>query len=330
MLRNLSKVREAINDKQTKTLFANQRRNFPRVRIIANEKNELWQADLMDTGSLNPEDNLTSDTKGPFSKTNQPVKFLLIVIDVYSRYAWAIPLPSKDKTVVTPAFEYIVREAGAPQKLHVDDGGEFWNAPLKKQMLHHDVNMYSTHSDVGAPHAERFIRTIRGYIAKVRQHTHSTKWVHVLPEILHIYNTRVHSVTQETPEDVFKNEKVPMEPDEVEVPDNEVPILIGTPVRIAKQRGIFDKSVDYIWSRQVYMVVSIVQTSPTTYLVADHKGEVLQGVFYRQELQETVFPDKYDVRVLGSQINKQGKKEIQVEWIDYDDEPQWIPASDAD
>jgi len=83
------------------------RRKFARRRVTVNGVDNIWSADLVDMQAL--------------AKYNDGVKYLLNVIDVFSKYAWSVPL--KDKT---GKFEAIIKSCGRqPDMLWVDRGSEF-------------------------------------------------------------------------------------------------------------------------------------------------------------------------------------------------------------
>ena len=66
------------------------------------------------------------------SKFNKGVRFLLGVIDIYSKYAWIIPLKVKKGITITNVFQKILDESNhKPNKIWVDKGSEFYNRSMK-------------------------------------------------------------------------------------------------------------------------------------------------------------------------------------------------------
>ena len=66
------------------------------------------------------------------SKFNKGIRFLLCVIDIYSKYAWVIPLKDKKGITNTNAFQKIFKESNRrPNKIWVDKGSEFYNISMK-------------------------------------------------------------------------------------------------------------------------------------------------------------------------------------------------------
>ena len=96
------------------------------------------------------------------SKCNKGFRFLLCVIDNYSKYAWVILL--KDITIAS-AFPKILKESNRkPNKIWVDKGSEFYNRSMKSWLEKNDIKMYSTHNEGKSVVAERFIRALKNKI----------------------------------------------------------------------------------------------------------------------------------------------------------------------
>ena len=101
-------------------------------------------------------------------KCNKGIKFLLCVIDSFSKYAWAAPLKDKKGISIVKAFQIILKQLNSrkPNKIWVDKGSEFYNASFQKWLQDNDIVMYSTHNEEKSVVAERFIRTLISKIYK--------------------------------------------------------------------------------------------------------------------------------------------------------------------
>ena len=89
------------------------RRKFRKRRIFASGVDAIWSADLVDMQS--------------FSKTNNGYKYILMIIDVFSKFGWAIPLKTKTGLEVSKVFHDLWKTQPTPQKLWTDKGKEFYN-----------------------------------------------------------------------------------------------------------------------------------------------------------------------------------------------------------
>ena len=130
-------------------VFSPQITKFRRKRIIPLYKDETWSADLIDKSSL--------------SKYNNNYKFILTVIDIFTKYAWAVPLKNKSVLSITNGFKIVLTESPQggsesrkPEKLWVDRGSEFYNKTFKSLLKEYETKLYSTDIDLKAVFIERF------------------------------------------------------------------------------------------------------------------------------------------------------------------------------
>ena len=78
------------------------------------------------------------------SKFNKGFRFLLCVIDIFSKYAWVVPLKDKKGISIVNAFQKILKESDRkPNKIWVDKGSKFYNNSFKKWLKDNDIEMYS-------------------------------------------------------------------------------------------------------------------------------------------------------------------------------------------
>ena len=101
------------------------------------------------------------------SKYNKVIRFLLRVMDNFSKYAWVVPLKYKKGTTIVNAFQSILSSSKRkPNKIWVDQGSEFYNNSFKKLFKDNNIEMYSTYNEGKSVFAERFIRTLKNRIYK--------------------------------------------------------------------------------------------------------------------------------------------------------------------
>lgn len=132
-----SDVREGV----IRELFAPARRNFPRTKIVISEPWETISSDLIDMRN--------------FRSYNKNFSYILIVIDNFTKYAFAFPLKTKSGSEVAQNLK-IVLEKGYPiRKLWTDEGKEYKNATVQNLLKKHGVEWYHTFSPVKASIAER-------------------------------------------------------------------------------------------------------------------------------------------------------------------------------
>ena len=122
-------------------------------KIYSSFKDDIWGADLADMQLL--------------SNFNKGFRFLLYVIDKYSKYTWVVPLKGKKGISIVNAFQRILKKYNRKlNKIWVDKGSEFYNSYFKKWLRDNNIEMYSTHNEGKSVVAERFIRTLKSKIYK--------------------------------------------------------------------------------------------------------------------------------------------------------------------
>ena len=95
------------------------------------------------------------------SKYNKRIKYLLCTIDLFSKYAWVVPLKDKRGISIVNAFQKIISEGRKPNKIWVDQGSEFYNNTFKGFLKTNNIEMYSTYNEGKSVLAERFIRALK-------------------------------------------------------------------------------------------------------------------------------------------------------------------------
>ena len=295
------------------TLNKPMRRRFPTRRYLTSGINDLWQADLMEMI--------------PYSKINSGYKYILVVIDVFSRFGRALPLKSKSADDVSHALSVMLKN-DKPSNFQTDEGKEFYNSKVKALLKSKGINHYSVFSQYKAAVVERFNRTIRERLNKLFTKQGNKKWVSVLPAIVHSYNHSVHRSLGIAPVDVT----IEREPDiwfkqNSYLKGKKVKYKINDYVRISKTKGPFLYNFNHNWSDEVFRIISISDGTPTQYGVKDIDDIPVKGKFYAEELQTIAEPKVFRIeriiRTKGTGIHKQ----YYVKWHGYK-QPSWISQKD--
>ena len=101
------------------------------------------------------------------SKFNKEFRFLLCVIDIYSKYVWVNPLKDKKGTKITNSFQKTLNESGhISQKIWGDKGSKFYNRSMKSWLEKNAIEIFSTHNEGKSVVTKRFIRTLKNKICK--------------------------------------------------------------------------------------------------------------------------------------------------------------------
>ena len=238
-------------------------KTFKKRKVNSQFKDNIWGVDLADMQSL--------------SRKNKGVKYLLCVIDLYSKYAFVIPLKDKKGINIVNAFDKIMKQSNRkPNKIWVDQGSEFYNNVFKKWLSDNDIIMYSTYNEGKSVVAERFIRTLKNKLYKHMTATGKNVYYDVLDDVVNKYNNTKHSTIKMKPIDIGDNNKR-VYIDEHNEKDSR--FKVGDRVRISKFKNIFAKGYTPNWRSEIFIVDKINDTVPYTYNLKDLNDEEILGSF---------------------------------------------------
>ena len=294
------------------------RKNFTKRFVFVRNSNDIWAADLIDLRS--------------HSKKNDGMKYILMVIDVFSKYGWAVPIKFKTGSAVADAFKQILDTEAPPKKLWVDEGKEFLNKIMDRILKKHGIEIYSTHNDEKCSVVERWNRTIKTKLWKYFSANGTYRYIDVLQALIDKYNNTRHRSTGLTPIEARKlenHEKVFKNLYFKKVQDREFNprFKVGDEVRITKKKKLFDKGYTNNWTHKIYTIAEVLNTFPPTYKIKDDKG-VFEGSFYEAELQKTNENVFQIEKILGWKMID-GERYGRVKWKGYDSSyNSWVPAKE--
>ena len=123
------------------------------------------------------------------------------MVDVLSKYAWAIPIKNKTGAVMVQALQMLWKQASPrqPQRVQSDDGTEFMNAKVQAFFKQHQVDHFSTQGDTKDALAEVLIKTLKTKLHRYFTAANTLTCLKALPTIVKQYNHTVHSSIQEKP-----------------------------------------------------------------------------------------------------------------------------------
>ena len=283
-------------------------RKFEKRKVYSTFKDNIWGIDLADMQLL--------------SKYNKGIRFLLCVIDIFSKYARVVPLRDKKGISIVKAFQSILKQSNSkrpkgnsaqhvkPNKIWVDKWSGFYNAYFKKWLRDNDIVMYSTHNEGKSVVAERFIRTLKSKIYKYMTSVSKNVYIDKLDDIVDEYNNTYHTTIKMRPTDVKDNTYINTSK---EINNKDPKFKVGDHVRISKYKNIFAKGYMPNWSEEVFVIKKVKNTSPWTYVINDLNGEEIIGTFYEKESQKT---NQEEFRI-EKVIRRKGDK-LYVKWRGYD------------
>jgi transposase InsO family protein len=312
-----TKVKEFLEQQNTYTLHKPIKKKFETRKVYVHGIDNQWQADLVEMQE--------------FSKENEGLKYLLTIIDCFSKYAWAIPIKDKTADQTIEAFNNIFKQR-KPLKLQTDKGKEFINKKFQELLKRNNIHWFSTNSDLKASIVERFNRTLKTKMWKYFTQIGTRKWIDIVDDLVYNYNNSYHRSIKMTPVEGSKKENESIVYKnlyrESKLSKKSNKFKVGDKVRISKWKGTFEKGYLPNWTRELFTVSKVLNTSPTTYKIEDYNDEEIEGSFYEPELVKFDKQDEvYEVeKILKTRI-KNGEKEYLVSWRSYGPEyNSWIPA----
>lgn len=222
---------------------------------------------------------------------NDGIKYLLICIDAFTKFAFVRPM--KDKTNVTTLknFISILNQARKhPKNVLSDRGSEFLNQNFLNYCRNNDIKMINNYTSVHAPIAERYIRTLKKIITTYLTANNTKRYIDKLQDLVQSYNTRRHSSIKMSPYEAEKptsafQVRTALSKLRKNIRKKPVQYKVGQKVRIALERRKFSRGHDPKFSEELFTIYMIKTKLPIPiYYVEDENKEKISGGFYGYEL----------------------------------------------
>ena len=252
------------------------KKTFPRRRVISRFPFDLFMADLIEY----PHDRFV----------NNGYKFILILIDCFTKMVYAAPMKKKNKEWTADAFESIFKEFDEfPVNLVTDGGKEFFNSSVQKVFQNYGINHYKcpTKTKWKASVAERAIRTIKSRLEKYFRFHKRRKWIDVLQQFIENYNKTPHRSIGMAPQEVSAENR-----DKVYkrlYPYKDISVVckfkIGDKVRKIRDKKEWEKGYTENWSEKIYKIIESRQSNGVCfYKIADLDNKLVDGIWYYYQL----------------------------------------------
>ena len=252
-----------------------QMKRFPRNPYSVTNVMDVWECDLVDIQSV--------------VKFNDNHKYILTVIDVFSKYLHMVPLKVKTGAATASAFESVLRDPKyrrrRPICVRTDKGKEFL-AVLKREVIQFQV---CKNPDVKCSIVERAHRTVKNRIYKYFTYNNTYRYIDVLPKFVNAYNATVHAATGMAPAKVIDLDVLAigrrMNDKRNRVPTVRPKLRVGQTVRISKENMKFAKGFEHNFSTEIFRIAKVIELSPRLiYEPEDQNKSPIDGQFYQEEL----------------------------------------------
>ena len=321
---NRQDVVEYLREEQAYTLHKPARRHYQHNHIYVGGIDAQWQADLADMQGL--------------ARQNDGMRYLLTVIDVFSKFDWVEPVKTKDALAVTAAFRNVLNGTAprGPRRLQNDKGKEFFNASFANLIRHFGIQHFASDSDQKAAVVERFNRTIKTLLWTYMSDKATVRWLDVLQKLVVSYNDSYHGSIGMAPADVTKKHENRIwarlyGDGDTHLKQKTLPV--AAMVRISKSKGVFEGGYMPNWSKEHFTVGE----APTArkgskrrvYKISDYNGEPVTGTWYDEKLQHITNNHYRIERLIRRRTASDGRKEILVKWVGWPENfNSWIRDED--
>ena len=230
---------------------------YPTNKTDVYHFDDTWSLDILDLKDYGPEN-------------NRGYRYVLVTIDIFSKYGWTVPLKNNNAQTIKDSFEKIlISSKRKPNLIESDRGKEFYNKVFQELPDNNNIKLYSRNKYLGAVFAERFNKSIRNLLKKPVFERGDGNWIDILSTITKQNNNKVHSSTKLTPiqASLKKNEgyvyKIVLDKRKKIKPKYE----IGDLVRTADSKRTFSKSDTKNWSHKLYKITEIVNDTIPSYKI---------------------------------------------------------------
>ena len=298
------------------------RKGFKRRRVVVQGVDFQWEADLMDVQSL--------------ASYNNAIRFLLVVVDVFSRYLWVEPLKDKKAKSVINAFDKIFKGTRHPRAIRSDKGSEFYNRYFKQYLKEKGIKIFYALNETKANYAERYIQTLRKRLIRYQTHVQKYKYVDILQDVVNSINeTPNRSLDGRKPASINKDNEEEVRFDaylartrkqsttsKPKTSSRRKPapytLKIGDQVRITHLKRTFQRDFDQTYTEEIFVVRSRFRSQGIPiYQLKDMMDENINGSFYASELQKITAKDDKTIWRIDKILRKRkvkGRTEVLVQW----------------
>lgn len=330
----LTDVREFLKTSRVYTLHKLQNKKFQREHVVAGGPKKILSADLADLSHL--------------MKANKGNRYLLVCVDVFSRYMSVVPIQRKNSKNMVQALSTILDKplSRGYSRLFCDRGKEFYNKLVQNYLRKKHIVLYSVYSqETKASVCERAIQTLKHKIYRYLTAHNTLRYLEALTTLVTTYNRsphkglkgktplEIHMLTD--PEEWRKQFRLMYKsPSKVKKRISST-LDIGDLVRVVSSNRSerFTTGYSYKNSEELFYIKNIRRSKLglTTFELEDWSKEPIKGIFYREELIPVTEPDTFPVDILKRRKTQDGTVQFYVRWKSYPDKfNEWVNESDIE
>lgn len=339
------KIKQFLNNEDAYSLYKPIRKTFPRSKVVVNTIDSMWDGDLADVSNI--------------ASHNDGYKFLLVLIDIFSRFLFIVPLKNKQNQTIIEGLKSVFQKGRKPHTLRTDKGSEFKNRWVKTFLQKQGITVIYTQNETKANYAERVIRTMKNLMYRYFMKERTYRYVNVLQDLVNSYNKRPHrslgsnapahvnednaneirldaflAGQKKTKPDKKINEKDDFKKSNKLLKKRTKPVFkfkIGDNVRISQLKHAFQRDYQQKWTGEFFKVSARYKRGGIpVYQVKDLDDDPIEGTFYESELQKVIKTGDvlYRIEKVLKRRRRGNIKEAFVKWEGWPRKfNSWIPES---
>ena len=258
-----------------------------------------------------------------FIQSSNGYKYLLIFIDVWSKYTWVYPIKTITGREVASCMEELFK-VECPKNLCTDAGAEFLNKYVKQIVTKFKVKHYIARNRTKAQTAERFILTLQRLIYQMCRFYNTNDWVWVLPTALKIYLNRKHRSIKMSPfqAEMAKHQKLleSIHKDRIRKVSKKKPkFKKGDTVRISLLRTKFTRGYHQYFTTEIWKIKKVFSNLqiPRYKVQDEHNNELMQILNENEIIKYTPRTNIFQIEQVLKTRRRNNKKQYFVKWLHH-------------
>ena len=312
-----------LKSQETYTLHRPARIHFKRSKVMVARKNQQWDGDLMDFRTL--------------AKFNDGYQYVLLLIDILTRYVWTYPLKNKTGPVVLEAFKQIFTTNLKPSVLFTDRGSEFVYSKLKKYLDLMGIKHWFSSNETKANYAERSIKTVKAKLYRYMTKHQTHRFIDVLPQITDSYNNTFHRTIKMTPSQALSKSDSSLRMQQFPPQTGKgkpFKFNVGDWIRLSYLKKPFDRDFHQKWTGEIFKITTRrMRQGEPVYTITDYAGDDVTGTFYEPEMQSVLVEENalYKIDKILRKRKRNGQIQYLVHWLLWPSKfYSWVTSADIE
>lgn len=317
---SFSEIEDFLSSQPAYSLYKRSIKRFDRPRVVVSEKDGQWDVDTL--------------SMRWYSKWNKDYGYILVCVDILTRFLIARPLVALRAEYVKEAFEDIFKVTSTPPRsIRSDNGTEIKNSLMKQYFRSQGIVHFFSINTVKASFCERVIQTLRVRLGRAMRGQNNFNWVNHLQEVVDSYNNTYHKSLKCTPMEamcvkdraaLWNHQYLRNDSATKTGPNKPYKFNIGDRVRISYIKNPFSRAYDETFGREIHTIVGRrMDQGYQKYSLKTQDNILIDGEFFHEQMtkanvtEDTVYEieEILERKKMGRGRNK--KWYVKCKWLGY-------------